>query len=249
MQAKKLIQKTVKQFVKSILDSNPDLLKKYVELGLSAVDMSLPPLNNIMKHLVVVQGLDPNAVPGERDRRTLEQQLHNSFNQIDARDYDKDYDFSWAHNRFQKTREALIGLNLTKDSFKSMTDLSHLESPIEEDMEDESVQESDFFHKNSDKINRIAPPSSRRTTLDLSEEEDDSSHEFEQWLKEHALLDKFLKGKSDISNHKEDVALNDLTEEDLMFFRTLARENNLAKKQPLKTATKKVIGKHVKPKK
>lgn len=129
MKATKRLQQNAHQFLRSFLDKNPELLKKYVSLGLTVVDSAIPPLNNVMKHLVVVQGLDPSVTVEQRRREALQVALTDSFNAIDKKDYDDNYDVSWAHSRFEKTQKSLSDLNLTQESFKKLTDLSNVDSP------------------------------------------------------------------------------------------------------------------------
>ena len=192
MQTKKLLQKNVQHFLKSFFEKNPDVLKKYVDFGLTAVETALPPLNKLMKHLVVVQGGDPNSVPGARQRKALEEALFQSFGRIDDQDYESTYDTSWAHSKFEKTQKKLTDLNLTKDSFKKFTDLTSVDSPEQKyeqspfsaaqaakyapDVKapegsavvmshfpaNEDPAETLYFEKNKKNVNRIAPPSPRR---------------------------------------------------------------------------------------
>src|SRR5271170_3613022 len=108
---------------KNLLQKDPALLKKYVSVGLTLVDSAISPLDSFLKHLLQVQDLDPNTVPGERQRRALEEALMQSFNRLDDADFDEDYDFTWVDSKFQRTRQKLDHLNLTKKKFKNMTDV------------------------------------------------------------------------------------------------------------------------------
>ncbi len=122
------LQKETNRLVKSFLDENPDVLKKYVEGGVTAVGLMLTPLNAFMRHLLVVQGLDPDSAPGEKQRLAILEALEGFFEKVHDKAFDADYDLSWAHKRFEETRRSLGQLGLSKDKFMELTDLSKLDS-------------------------------------------------------------------------------------------------------------------------
>lgn len=122
------LQKEANRLVKSFLDENPDILKKYVEGGVTAVGLALTPLNTFMRHLLVVQGLDPDSVPGEKQRLALLEALENFFEKRHEKDFDPDYDLSWVQKRFEETRKTLNQLEMTKEKFMDLTDLAKLGS-------------------------------------------------------------------------------------------------------------------------
>lgn len=144
------LQKETNRLVKSFLDENPDILKKYVEGGVTAVGLMLTPLNAFMRHLLVVQGLDPDSMPGEKQRLALLEALENFFEKRHDKDFDSDYDFSWIQKRFEETRKALNQLEMTKEKFMDLTDLSKLSST--EKTLDELVDEA----------NPVAPEAAKR---------------------------------------------------------------------------------------
>lgn len=115
------------QVFQSFLKRDNKRMEKYVSVGLTVVDSAMVPLNHLMKHLLIVQGISPETVPGERRRRELEATLMESFNKLAERDYDEDYDFGWVNSRYQITQRKLKNLNLTKDSFKKYTDLGKIQ--------------------------------------------------------------------------------------------------------------------------
>lgn len=118
------VSSTVLQSLKSFLQRDPNRLKTYVQAGLTVVDSAVGPLNALMKHLLIMQGLDPNSEPGAKRRRELEAALLASFNRLDDADFDADYDFSWLANKFSFTSKKLEHLKLTKDKFRDLTDLN-----------------------------------------------------------------------------------------------------------------------------
>lgn len=123
-----LFQRESDRLLKSFLSDNPDLLKKYVDGGVVAVGAVLGPINSFMRHLLTVQGLDPNTTPGEKQRALVQQALTSMFENKHDKDFDEDYDLSWVQKRFEDTRSHLNQLNLTKDKFMELTDLSKLGS-------------------------------------------------------------------------------------------------------------------------
>lgn len=123
-----LFQRESDRLLKSFLNDNQDLLKKYVDGGVVAVGAILGPINAFMRHLLVVQGLDPDSTPGEAQRLLTQQALDSFFEPKHDKDFDEDYDLSWVQKRFQDTRANLKQLNLTKDKYMELTDLSKLGS-------------------------------------------------------------------------------------------------------------------------
>lgn len=123
-----LFQSETSRLVKSFLNDNPDLLKKYVDGSVAAIGAVLTPLNFFMKHLLVVQGLDPNAVPGEKSRKEFQEALDTYFGQDHDKAFDDDYDLTWIQKRFDETRNRLKQLQLTKEKFMDLTDISRLPS-------------------------------------------------------------------------------------------------------------------------
>lgn len=121
-----LVQKESNRLLKEFLNDNPDLLQKYVDGGVAVAGAILVPLNAFMRHLLVVKGLDPDTNPGEKQRLELLQAVGSMFDVNHEKDFDEDYDFSWVHKKFEEARKNLAHLGLTKDRFKSLTDLDKL---------------------------------------------------------------------------------------------------------------------------
>jgi len=119
-----LFQKQTDRILKDFLNDNPDLLKKYVDGSVAVVGAVLGPINVFMRHLLTVQGLDPDSVPGEKERALVQEALHNFFSRDHGKDFDEDYDFSWVHKKFEEARGHMK--QLTKEKFVEMTDLSKL---------------------------------------------------------------------------------------------------------------------------
>ena len=135
-----LFQRESDRLLKSFLGDNPDLLKKYVDGGVVAVGAVLGPINSFMRHLLTVQGLDPETTPGEKQRALVQQALTSFFEKVHDKDFDEDYDLSWVKKRFEDTRKHLTQLNLTQDRFMELTDLSKVPNPtIVEDVSKEKL--------------------------------------------------------------------------------------------------------------
>lgn len=149
-------QKETDRLLKDFLSNNPELLRKYVDGSLAAVTAILSPINGFMRHLLVVQGLDPDAVPGEKQRNLLHEALTNFFSQKHEEDFDSDYDLSWVQQKFEGTRKKLGQLGFTKEQFVGLTDLSNLgmkpSSPVAIDSGMDELAE----------FNQIAPETPKR---------------------------------------------------------------------------------------
>lgn len=162
-----LFQKETDRLLKSFLNDNPDILKKYVDGGVIAVGALLGPINLFMRHLLVVQGLDPETVPGEKQRLLVLESLTNFFDSKHEKDFDDDYDLSWVNQKFEKTRGALKDLNMTKDRFMQLTDLSRLPNvrsstaPVVERLEDLTEEPIDHI---AQRVNPVAPEAEKRET-------------------------------------------------------------------------------------
>lgn len=106
------------------LKKNPELLSKYVSLGLEIVDKAVVPLNIFMQHLLKVQGISPSAKPGELYKKMFNKAVDTP--KLDKEDYSESFDFSPVIKAFEKTSDRLKHLNLTKEQFKKLTDLNNI---------------------------------------------------------------------------------------------------------------------------
>lgn len=114
-------------FLKEYFRNNPEYLQAYIELGTKAAKLAIVPLGAVLKHLIEVQGLDPKTEPGRRMREAFQQ----AFTRTHVREYDNDFDFSWLNKKFEEAREyhGLRPVDLSKEDFKDLTDVSDLKSP------------------------------------------------------------------------------------------------------------------------
>jgi hypothetical protein len=148
----KLFQSQTDKIFKYLFSENPDVIKSYVNGGLSAISMILAPVNVFMRHLLTVQGLDPDAVPGEAQRELLQTAFNSIFEATHEKDYDDDYDVSWARNRYKSVKEKL---DITEDNYKSLTDLSRFN-------DDPPVLTKEKFDDLVQKVNPVALESEKR---------------------------------------------------------------------------------------
>jgi hypothetical protein len=126
-----LVQKESDRLLKSFLDDNPDLLKKYVSGGVSTVGAILGPVNIFMRHLLTMQGLDPDSIPGEKQRLLIQEGMNSLFLKDHEEAFDEDYDLSWVQKKFEDTRKKMNQLEMTKETFLNLTDLSNLPNAVE----------------------------------------------------------------------------------------------------------------------
>ena len=109
------------------LNKNPKLLSKYISVSMTVIGTVLKPINAVMKHALVVQGIDPATDPGERQRKALLAALDKDLNKLHSKDFDDDYDFSWAKKALGVTNDKLVDLHLTRESFKKLTNLNDMQ--------------------------------------------------------------------------------------------------------------------------
>lgn len=112
------------------LNANPKLLSKYINVSMTVIGAALVPLSKVMKHCLIVQGLNPNAIPGEKDKLALRHALEEDLNKLHDKAFDDDYNFSWAKKALNQVQEKMPDAELTKETFIKMTNLSNL-VPIE----------------------------------------------------------------------------------------------------------------------
>lgn len=127
MQFLRPLRQETSRFVKTFFQENPSLMKKYVNTGLTVLSYLLSPVDVFMKHLLVVQGLDPNTQPGLKLQQELQRSMDSLFNRVHEKEYKTDFDSSWAMKRFAETRKLLQGRPINEKQFKEFTDISKLD--------------------------------------------------------------------------------------------------------------------------
>lgn len=150
-----LFQKETDRLLKSFLNDNPDLLQKYVNGSVAAVGAILTPINMFMRHVLTVQGLDPDSVPGEKQKALLYSAMNDVFAVTHDKDFDDDYDLSWLTKKYEETRKQLNQLNLNKEKYKLVTDLSGVNDKPE-DLTKEKLDEVIY------RTNPVAPESVKK---------------------------------------------------------------------------------------
>lgn len=91
------------EYLQTYLDNNPDAREIYVNWGLVAAKLAVVPINRLLKHLIEVQHLDVNAVPGARDL-TLDSPYLFSSGQMATQAYDDDFDVERLTKIYEKIR-------------------------------------------------------------------------------------------------------------------------------------------------
>ena len=166
----KPLQSGTFRFTRTFLSENPDLLQKYVSAGVNVVGLALVPLNSFMKHLLLVQKIDPNTVPGEKARKALQEAMNSSFDIDHPKEYDDDFDTKWVTKKFEEARKSLNMLSLTKEKFKELTDLNKLPGGFVSSRYPTADEEQEFF--NTGGATRLGPfPISEKKELPLDTKE------------------------------------------------------------------------------
>jgi hypothetical protein len=112
--------------LKRFFKNNPEQLKSYVQVGLVAAKVVVTPLSSFLKHLIEIQGMDPNTEPGRRMKEQFQNAINSVFQNTHVHDYDTNFDFSWLNKKFEQTRKDLEQLDLSKEDFRKMTDVGNL---------------------------------------------------------------------------------------------------------------------------
>jgi hypothetical protein len=139
--------------IKNFLQSHPTLARAYVRTSLNALHLVAKPLGSFMRHLCVIQGLDPDVLPSERDQQTFYKDLDAAFNG----DYHESYQ-PWFIDKWLETRKNLKDKDMSEKEFFHMTDLYDLadtaeldrskikESPVEFNEPPEEHQQLSALH-------------------------------------------------------------------------------------------------------
>jgi hypothetical protein len=114
------------QQIKNLLSTRPSALQTYINWGTKTVQWVLTPVGTLLRSLIIVQGLDPNSNPEDKVKDRFARDLLSSFEKLDSKGYDADYDFSWAKKKLEDIRKSEHWTNLTPESFKRYTNLGNL---------------------------------------------------------------------------------------------------------------------------
>jgi hypothetical protein len=114
------MNKTITNFIKN----NPSLLNTYVYVGEVVANVVSVPLERLMKHLLEVQGLNPNAPTGDK----LLTDLDAHFKSMDdTKDLPKDFDQKWISKQFEKLKNNDKTVGISKQEFFKLTDLNKVQ--------------------------------------------------------------------------------------------------------------------------
>jgi hypothetical protein len=120
----------------SLLKKNTDLRKKYVAAATVVADVTAKGLNKLVRHLLVVQDIDPNTQPGSREYQLFSQQLNDLFDgKTEINEYTGPRDEeAWFQKHLAKAQGKFS--HLDKEAYKKLTDLSHVPDRKEEETTD-----------------------------------------------------------------------------------------------------------------
>lgn len=114
---------------KSFVQENPDRVKKFSQLGLSVVGITVLSLDVIMRKILILQNLDPDIDPAFVEKENLNKSFESIFssglNSAYSANSEK-YDYNWVQNKFKEIREKLNQSNLTEKQLNDLTDVSKL---------------------------------------------------------------------------------------------------------------------------
>ena len=155
----------------NFLNKNPKILSTYVNVSMTVVNAVLKPLNSVMKHALVIQGIDPAVQPGEKQRKALKEALDKEVSVVHAKDFDDDFDFSWVQKALG-TVNKVKNLKLTPSNYKKLTDLSN----VDDVKPPYDLHEVSIFPTEDEKVEAINKAESRPVTIlegraNLTEEE------------------------------------------------------------------------------
>jgi len=200
-------------FLKRYFQNNPKQLNKYVQVGLVAAKLVVTPLSAVLKHLIEVQGMDPNTESGRRMREDFQEALNRALGQLHNHEYDSDFDFSWLNKKFKEAHNGVFPLDLSKDDFKELTDVSHLNSPSPVVPNQSPVDElADLIEE--DLVNPIAPePAEQVWDLyfghDISKLELPNDRKLKDALERLVWIDKDIEEENEKLDPKELFARTD----------------------------------------
>ena len=118
----------------SLLKKNPELRNKYVAVATMVADAAAKGLNKFVKHLLVVQNIDPNTQPGNKEYKVFSQQLRDVFDFVENNEYDGPRDEEvWLQKHLAKAQGKFRHLN--KEAYKKLTDLSNVPDRKEDELE------------------------------------------------------------------------------------------------------------------
>ncbi len=156
------VQMKASKLFKEFFEANPELTRKYVSTSLNVLHLILAPVDTFMRHLLIVQGIDPDTAPGARQREAIQMMTNELMNKIHDKDFDDDYDFTWVQKRFEDTRKVLNQPQLTKEKFMDLTDISKFNDKRNLEMEQSAHSLLTGEIMGSTEVNQIAPESEKR---------------------------------------------------------------------------------------
>lgn len=148
----------IKKYVKKFFVKNPPLLERYVNIGMIFLNLAIKPISTIARHLITIQGLDPDSLPGETH---LGKSLKELFDHVHDETYDSEYDYNWVKNKLETIQKNKRWGDITEETFVELTDLSKLSegisTPLTIAKEDNKVlsNSSNSFVPTEDKLSDV----------------------------------------------------------------------------------------------
>lgn len=137
------------QLLNKLLEKKPQVIKAYVSVGLHAAFFTTKAVGVYMRHLITIQGLNPNEEPGTRARKEMQSALNSAFTFRHESSFDNDFDFSWAHKKWAENHKKLQDLNLSEKEFVESTDLSRVDdAPVQNIVEPLAVGSIELDEEN-----------------------------------------------------------------------------------------------------
>lgn len=125
-----------KGILKNLLQNNPKITQSYLGFGITVLNGLFSPLQGLMKHLLNIKAMHNKMTPQQQADQQFQADLNKAVINIDDDkdfddDFDDDFDFSisWGDKSFQETQKNMKSLNLTKEKFMELTDVSRLNNP------------------------------------------------------------------------------------------------------------------------
>lgn len=195
--------------------NRPELMQKYVSTSVTALKYVLVPIKGFVKHLITIQGLDPDNSPRTRDLEDLRELL----NTVHEEEYDSEYDVSWVQKKFSNVNSKYG--DLTEETFVDITDISRFDDT------------SEPLTIDSAEVNQIAPECAKHE-INIVGDEEQVRENYEDYL-----LVKPLTDDPETKFYSKD-AIQQLVELANNLEKQKAKKTKKTKKSGIKTSKKKL---------
>jgi hypothetical protein len=160
-------------FIKRYLADKPDLLTDYVNFGLMVVKAAIVPLGALLKHLLVVQNIDPNTEPGRKTKEDFQKALNAIFDNCGDKHFAGGFDFS--SRSYNKIVEELRRKNIENYRYNRIVEAESVPVvsplPVEPTLEVSTTEEPGVLSFMADKY-KVMIKDSLEILDDLAKEPD-----------------------------------------------------------------------------